>query len=399
MIISSATDYREAARRKLPPFLFHYLDGGAGTESTMRANMSDLQDVALRQRVLRGSATLDLSTEWFGVKQGLPIALAPVGLTGMYARRGEVQAATVAAERNIPFIQSTVSVCPLTEVAAKSSRPLWCQLYVLKDRGFMRDYLQRARALGIETLVFTVDMPVPGARYRDAHSGMSGPNGPLRRVVQAMLHPRWALDVGMLGRPHDLGNISAYRGNPTGLADYIGWLGANFDPGINWSDLQWIRDEWKGPMVIKGILDADDARDARAFGADGIVVSNHGGRQLDGALSSAKALPSIAAAVKGDLTIFADGGIRTGLDVVRMLALGADGVLIGRAFVYALAVGGAAGVRNLFNILEKDIRTCMVLTGVKSIRDIDATSLARHVDLQETGTSRLTAGAPIESAA
>lgn len=376
MIISSATDYREAARRRLPPFLFHYLDGGSGTESTLRANAGDLQEVALRQRVLKGSETLDLGTEWFGVKQDLPIALAPVGLTGMYARRGEVKAAQVAAERNIPFIQSTVSVCPLKEVTAQSARPIWCQLYVLKDRGFMRDYLRRARELGIKTLVFTVDMPVPGARYRDAHSGMSGPGAPLRRVFQAMTHPRWAFDVGVFGRPHDLGNISAYRGNPTGLVDYMGWLAANFDPGIDWSDLQWIRDEWNGPMIIKGILDADDARDAKAFGADGIVVSNHGGRQLDGALSTAKALPSIAAAVKGDLTIFADSGIRTGLDVVRLLALGADGVLIGRAFIYALAVGGAAGVRNLLAILEKDMRTSMVLTGVKSVREIDSRILA-----------------------
>jgi L-lactate dehydrogenase (cytochrome) len=376
MIISSATDYREAARRKLPPFLFHYLDGGSGTEGTLRANVHDLQDVALRQRVLKGSETLDLGTQWFGVRQDLPIALAPIGLAGMYARRGEVQAARVAGERNIPFIQSTVSVCPLKEVTAQATRPIWCQLYVLKDRGFMRDYLRRARELGITTLVFTVDMPVPGARYRDAHSGMSGPGGPLRRVFQAMTHPRWAFDVGVFGRPHDLGNISAYRGNPTGLADYMGWLVANFDPGIDWSDLQWIRDEWNGPMIIKGILDADDARDAKAFGADGIVVSNHGGRQLDGALSTARALPAIAAAVKGELTIFADSGVRTGLDVIRLLALGADGVLIGRAFIYALAVGGAAGVRNLLAILEKDMRTSMVLTGVKSVREIDGRILA-----------------------
>jgi L-lactate dehydrogenase (cytochrome) len=234
MIISSATDFREAARRRLPPFLFHYLDGGSGAEQTMRANVDDLQQVKLRQRVLQGSSQLDLTTSYFGQKQNLPIALAPVGLTGMYARRGEVQAARVAAARNIPFIQSTVSVCSLAEVAKESGRPMWFQLYVLKDRAFMRDVLQRAKALGATTLVFTVDMPVPGARYRDAHSGMSGPNAPFRRIVQAMLHPRWALDVGLLGRPHDLGNISAYRGEATGLEDYIGWLGANFDPDIAW---------------------------------------------------------------------------------------------------------------------------------------------------------------------
>ncbi|MTV41441.1 FMN-dependent L-lactate dehydrogenase LldD [Duganella radicis] len=377
MIISSATDFREAARRKLPPFLFHYLDGGAGAEQTLRANVDDLQQVNLRQRVLQGSEQLDLSAEWFGRQYGLPMALAPVGLTGMYARRGEVQAARAAAGRNIPFIQSTVSVCPLAEVAAAIDKPIWFQLYVLKDRGFMRDVLQRAKALGATTLVFTVDMPVPGNRYRDAHSGMSGANGPLRRMLQALAHPSWALDVGLLGRPHDLGNISAYRGQATELEDYIGWLGANFDPAIGWQDLQWIRDEWQGPMVIKGILEADDARDALAFGADGIVVSNHGGRQLDGALSTARALPQIAAAVKDKLTIFADGGARTGTDIFRLLALGADGVLLGRAFVYALAVQGQAGVERLLAILEKDIRTNMVLTGVKSVKDIGPHLLAR----------------------
>ncbi|MGZ3298008.1 MAG: FMN-dependent L-lactate dehydrogenase LldD [Asticcacaulis sp.] len=380
MIISSATDYREAARRKLPPFLFHYLDGGSGAETTLRANTDDLQRVALRQRVLKGSETLDLSAQWFGKSYALPLALAPIGLCGMYARRGEVQAAKAAAGRDIPFIQSTVSVCSLKEVASQSERPIWFQLYVLRDRGFMRDVLVRAREAGAEALVFTVDMPVPGARYRDAHSGMSGPNAALRRMIQAVLHPQWAWDVGVNGTPHDLGNISAYRGRTTGLADYIGWLGANFDPGISWSDLQWIRDEWQGPMIIKGILEPDDARDAKTFGANGIVVSNHGGRQLDGALSSAAALRGIAEAVKGDMTIFADSGVRTGLDVIRLLAMGADGVLLGRAFVYALAVAGEKGVRNLLALIEKDMRTTMVLTGVKSIGEIGPHILARQTE-------------------
>jgi L-lactate dehydrogenase (cytochrome) len=376
MIISSATDFREAARRKLPPFLFHYLDGGAGAEQTLRANVDDLQAVKLRQRVLQGSSQLDLGVEWFGKGYGLPLALAPVGLTGMYARRGEVQAARAAERSRIPFIQSTVSVCPLAEVAGQVAQPIWFQLYVLKDRSFMRDVLQRAKAPGATTLVFTVDMPVPGARYRDAHSGMSGPNAASRRMLQAMLHPRWAWDVGVRGRPHDLGNISAYRGKATGLEDYIGWLGANFDPDIAWKDLQWIRDEWDGTMVIKGVLEADDARAALAFGADGIVVSNHGGRQLDGALSTARALPAIADAVKGRMTIFADGGVRTGTDVFRLLALGADGVLLGRAFVYALAAMGQAGVERLLAIMEKDLRTNMVLTGVKRVADIGPHLLA-----------------------
>lgn len=378
MIISASTDYRAAAQRKLPPFLFHYADGGAYAEYTLRHNVEDLASIALRQRVLKNMSELSLETRLFDETLSMPVALAPVGLTGMYARRGEVQAARAAAAKGIPFTLSTVSVCPIEEVAPAIDRPMWFQLYVLKDRGFMRNALERAKAAGVTTLVFTVDMPVPGARYRDAHSGMSGPNAPLRRMWQAMTHPRWALDVGLLGKPHDLGNISKYRGSPTGLADYIGWLGANFDPSISWKDLEWIREFWDGPMVIKGILDPDDARDAVKFGADGIVVSNHGGRQLDGVLSSARALPAIADAVKGDLKILADSGIRSGLDVVRMIALGADTVLIGRAFLYALATAGEAGVKNLLDLFEKEMRVAMVLTGAKSISEITRDSLVRE---------------------
>lgn len=370
MIISASTDYRAAAQRRLPPFLFHYIDGGAYAEHTLRHNVSDLADIALRQRVLTDMSALDLRSRLFGETLSMPVALAPVGLTGMYARRGEVQAARAAAARGIPFTLSTVSVCPIEEVAPAIERPMWFQLYVLKDRGFMRHALERAQAAGVSTLVFTVDMPTPGARYRDAHSGMSGPNAALRRLWQAATHPRWAWDVGLHGRPHDLGNVSVYLGKPTGLADYIGWLGANFDPSISWKDLEWIRAFWKGPMVIKGILDPDDARDAVRLGADGIVVSNHGGRQLDGVLSTARALPAIADAVKGQIRILADSGIRSGLDVVRMIALGADAVLLGRAWVYALATAGQAGVAQLLDLIEKEMRVAMVLTGSRTIADI-----------------------------
>jgi L-lactate dehydrogenase (cytochrome) len=370
MIISASTDYRAAAQRRLPPFLFHYIDGGAYAEHTLRHNVSDLADIALRQRVLTDMSALDLRTQLFGETLSMPVALAPVGLTGMYARRGEVQAARAAASRGIPCTLSTVSVCPIEEVAPAIDRPMWFQLYVLKDRGFMRHALERAQAAGVTTLVFTVDMPTPGARYRDAHSGMSGPNAALRRLWQAATHPRWAWEVGLHGRPHDLGNVSAYLGKPTGLADYIGWLGANFDPSISWKDLEWIRAFWKGPMIIKGILDPDDARDAVRLGADGIVVSNHGGRQLDGVLSTARALPAIADAVKGQIRILADSGIRSGLDVVRMLALGADAVLLGRAWVYALATAGQAGVAQLLDLIEKEMRVAMVLTGSRTIADI-----------------------------
>lgn len=378
MIISASTDYRRAAQSKLPPFLFHYIDGGAYAEHTLRRNVEDLSGIELRQRVLKNMSELSLATELFGEQLALPVALAPVGLTGMYARRGEVQAAKAADAKGIPFTLSTVSVCPIEEVAPAINRPMWFQLYVLKDRGFMRNALERAKAAGCSTLVFTVDMPVPGARYRDAHSGMSGPNAAMRRYLQAIMHPRWAVDVGLLGRPHDLGNISTYRGHAIGLEDYMGWLGNNFDQSISWKDLEWIRDFWDGPMVIKGILDPEDARDAVKFGADGIVVSNHGGRQLDGVLSSARALPAIADAVKGELKILADSGIRTGLDVVRMLALGADGVMLGRAFVYALAAAGGAGVSNLLDLIEKEMRVAMVLTGAKSIAEINRDLLVRE---------------------
>ena len=379
MIISASTDYRAAAKRKLPPFLFHYVDGGAYAEYTLRRNVEDLASIALRQRVLRNMSELSLETQLFGETLSMPVALAPVGLTGMLARRGEVQAARAADRKGIPFTLSTVSVCPIEEVAPVIKRPMWFQLYVLKDRGFMRNALERAKAAGVTTLVFTVDMPTPGARYRDAHSGMSGPNANIRRMLQAMVHPLWAWDVGLHGKPHDLGNITTYRGHTTGLEDYIGWLAANFDPSISWKDLEWIREFWDGPMVIKGILDADDARDAVTFGADGIIVSNHGGRQLDGVLSSARAMPAIADAVKGDLKILADSGIRSGLDVVRMIALGADTVMLGRAFAYALAADGEAGVANLLELIDKEMRVAMVLTGAKSIGEITTDSLVREL--------------------
>ncbi len=379
MIISAPTDYRAAARRRLPPFLFHYVDGGAYAEHTLRANVTDLESFALRQRVLRDMSALSLETQLFGETLAMPVILGPVGLTGMYARRGEVQAARAADHKGLPFTMSTVSVCPIEEVAPAIHRPMWFQLYVLRNRDFMRNVLERGQAAGVKTLVFTVDMPVPGARYRDAHSGMSGPNAALRRYWQAVLHPRWAWDVGLFGRPHDLGNISKYLGKPTGLEDYIGWLGANFDPSIAWKDLTWIRDFWKGSIVIKGILDPDDARAAKDFGADGVLVSNHGGRQLDGALSTARALPPIVDAVGGQLRILADSGVRNGLDVVRMLALGADAVLLGRPYVYALAAAGEAGVENLLDLIDKEMRVAMTLTGAHTIGEITRESLASSV--------------------
>jgi L-lactate dehydrogenase (cytochrome) len=376
VIISSPNDFKEAARRKLPRFLFDYLDGGAGEEMTLGRNLSDLSSIALRQRVLTGVSEVHLGVELFGRRQALPVILAPVGLAGMYARRGEVHAARAAAAAGIPCCLSTVSVCAVEEVAPESAGPLWFQLYMLRDRGFMRELLARVKAAGCRTLVFTVDMPVPGVRYRDMRSGMSGPHAAARRYIQAVAHPAWAWNVGVRGRPHVLGNIAPVLGRSSGLEDFMGWLAANFDPSVGWRDLEWIRDLWNGPLVIKGILDPADARAAVTLGADGIVVSNHGGRQLDGAQSTARALPLIAEAVGDRLTILADSGVRCGTDVVRLLALGATGVLIGRAFVYALAACGEAGVAQLLGMLAKEMRVAMTLIGAAKISQINRDVLA-----------------------
>jgi len=371
MIATSTEDFRRAARRRLPRFLFDYIDGGSGDERTLRGNVDDLAGLALRQRVLKDVGGVDLTTSLFGQQLAAPIVLGPVGLSGMYARRGEVQAAQAAAACGLPFCLSTVSVCALDEVAAASPAPIWFQLYVIRDRGFMRDLIAKAKDQGASALVFTVDMPVPGARRRDAHSGLSGPMAAFRRYAQVMGKPDWAWDVGVRGRPHQLGNVAPVLGRTSGLEDFMGWLGANFDPTIQWKDLEWIREAWQGPLIIKGVLDPDDARDAVRLGADGLVVSNHGGRQLDGALSTARALPSIADAVGDDLTLLADSGIRSGMDVVRMLALGAKGVLLGRAWVYALAAAGGPGVGRLLDLMTAEMRTTLALAGLSAARDVD----------------------------
>jgi L-lactate dehydrogenase (cytochrome) len=377
LIISSTLDFREAARRRVPRFIFDYADGGANNETTLRHNVSDLGEISLRQRVLQGVGEVSLETQLFGMQQPLPIMLGPIGIAGMFRRRGETQAAKAATKAGIPFCLSTVSICSLKEVAkAAGNSHLWFQLYVIRDRAFMRDLLAVAREQGAKALVFTVDMPVPGSRYRDAHSGMSGPRAPLRRFMQALGKPQWAWDVGLHGRPHQLGNLEPVLGKDSGLNDYMGWLGANFDPSILWKDLDWIRSEWSGPLIIKGVLDPEDARAAADIGANGIVVSNHGGRQLDGVLSSTRALPDIVDAVGDRLTVLADSGVRSGLDVVRMMALGAKGVLLGRAWVYALASRGEAGVKLLLDIMAKEMRVAMTLTGVRTVADINRSCIA-----------------------
>jgi L-lactate dehydrogenase (cytochrome) len=367
---ASALDYRELARRRLPKFLFEYIEGGSYAEVTLKRNVADLEAVSLRQRVLRDVSNLDLSTELFGQRLAMPIALAPVGLAGLNARRGECQAARAAEAVGIPFCLSTFSLCPIAEVTRAVTRPIWFQLYMIRDRGFVRDLLAEARDSGCSALVFSVDMPVPGSRYRDYRSGLAGAPGILgsiRRFCQAVARPRWAWDVGIRGSPHQLGNVAPLLGNNTGLKDYFSWLSNNFDPAVNWRDLEFLRAEWTRPLVVKGILNVEDAKFAAEIGADGIVVSNHGGRQLDGVPSTARALPSIVEAVGDKLAVLADGGVRSGLDVVRMLALGAKTVLLGRVWAFALAGGGEAGVAHMLQLVEAEMRVAMALTGVTSI--------------------------------
>lgn len=379
MIAASISDYREMARRRLPRFLFDYVDGGSYAERTLAWNVEDLQNVMLRQRVLRDVSALDLSSTLFGQKLAMPVALAPVGLAGLTARRGEVQAARAAEKAGIPFCLSTVSACSLSEVVKGVEKPIWFQLYMVRDREFMRDLLQQARDSGCTALFFTVDLPLPGTRYRDVRSGLAGNPGlrsSLHRAMQVAARPGWVWDVGVHGRPHQFGNIAPIVGRNAKLGSFFSWLRDNFELAIDWKALDFIRSVWKGPLILKGVLDPDDARIAAAHGVDGLVVSNHGGRQLDGAPSTARALPAIADAVGERLTVLADGGIRSGLDVVRMLALGAKGVLLGRAWAYALAAEGEAGVANMLRMIEAEMRVAMALTGVTAVDQINAEILA-----------------------
>jgi len=368
---ASVGDYRALAKARLPHFLFEYLDGGSYDEVTLRRNVEDLQSVTLKQRVLRDVSDIDLSTQLFGERWSMPVGLGPVGLSGLYARRGEVQAAKAAAAAGVPFTLSTLSGCSIEEVA--QAAPLWFQLYIVKDRGFVSDLIARAKEAGCGALLLTVDLPVAGTRYRDYRAGISGSlRGPASRAGQVLRRPDWAWDVAVRGRPMTMGNLEKLLGSGAVLADLMGWVSRNFDASVTWKDVEWVRSQWDGPLLIKGILDPDDARAAVSNGVDGIVVSNHGGRQLDGVLSSARALPRIADAVAGRSAILADGGVRSGLDVVRMLALGADFVLLGRAWAYALAGAGGAGVAHILELIAAEMRVAMALTACTRIEGINA---------------------------
>jgi L-lactate dehydrogenase (cytochrome) len=367
---ASVSDYRALAKARLPHFLFEYLDGGSYDEVTLRRNVEDLRSIALKQRVLRDVSAIDISAELFGTRWAMPVGLGPVGLAGLYARRGEVQAARAAAAANVPFALSTVGGCSLREVAASGHVP-WYQLYFVKDRGFVADMIESAKEAGCGALILTVDLAVPGSRYRDYRAAGTG----LRRMLQLLARPQWLWDVGVRGRPISLGNLEDIVGKRAPLSDFQGWIHANFDPSVTWKDVEWVRQQWSGPLIIKGILDPADARAAASSGADAIVVSNHGGRQLDGALSSARALPAIVEAIGGRMPVLVDGGVRSGLDVVRMLALGASFVLIGRGWAYALAGDGGAGIANVLKLIDAEMRVAMALTACTTVAEISNSTL------------------------
>jgi L-lactate dehydrogenase (cytochrome) len=363
-------DYRELARRRLPKIFFEYIDGGSYAEVTLKRNIEDFANLVLRQRVMRDMSDLDTSIETLGQRYRMPVGLSPVGMAGMYGRRGEVQAARAAASGGVPFCLSTMGICGVDEVA-RAGVPPWFQLYVLKDRGYMRELLHHAKAAGSPVLVLTVDLPLPGARYRDVRSGFRGLTGwraLLNQAQDGLMHPRWLWDVWVNGRPHSLGSVAGALQSGGGAGDFLTWIANNFDRSITWADLDWIRAAWDGPLVIKGVLDREDARDAVKAGAQGLVVSNHGGRQLDGVRSSISALPPIADAVGSDLELYLDGGVRSGLDVLKACALGAKACFVGRAWAYALGAGGQAAVARMLETLRAELEVAMVLTGCRSIR-------------------------------
>jgi len=370
MRAASVSDYRELARRRLPHIFFEYIDGGSYAEETLRRNVADLEAIALRQRVMRDMTKLDMTVETLGQTLKMPVGLAPVGMAGMYGRRGEAQAIRAATAAGVPFCLSTVGVCSIEEVAATGTPP-WFQLYMLKDRGYMRELLARAKAVGCPVLVFTVDLPLPGSRYRDVRSGFTGATPLQQALTQAwdgITHPAWTWDVFVHGRPHTLGSVMAAVKEGKRVTDFLAWIAKNFDRSVTWKDMDWVRENWDGPVVVKGLLDPADARDAVKAGAQGLVVSNHGGRQLDGVRSSISALPRIADAVGGDLEVYMDGGVRSGLDVLKALALGAKACFVGRPWAWALGAGGEAAIGKMLDTLRSELAVAMILTGCPDVR-------------------------------
>jgi len=368
--ITCIEDLRDLARRKVPKAFFDYVDSGSYNEETLRANRADLETIKLRQRVMVDVSERSLATTVIGQKISAPFALAPIGLCGMQHGDGEILAAQAAEEAGIPFTLSTMSICSIEQVAEATARPFWFQLYVIRDRGFSRDILARASAAKCNALVLTVDLQVLGQRHRDIRNGMTvPPEMRLSNIIEMARKPRWALSI-LKSKSKTFGNLAGHLEGMDDITSLAQWTNSQFDPALNWKDVEWIKKVWPGKIIIKGILDVEDARTAVKLGADAIVVSNHGGRQLDGAPSSISALPAIVQALGSDTEVLFDGGIRTGADLLRALALGARACLIGRAYVYGLGAAGKAGVAKAIDILQKELSVAMALTGTTRISDV-----------------------------
>jgi L-lactate dehydrogenase (cytochrome) len=374
--IACIDDLRMLARRKVPRAFFDYADSGSYNEETLRANRSDLEAIKLRQRVLVDVSQRSLATTVVGQKISAPLILAPVGLTGMQHGNGEILSAQAANEAGIPYALSTMSICSIEDVAQATGKPFWFQLYVIRDRGFSEDILGRAAAAKCNTLILTVDLQVLGQRHRDVRNGMTvPPEIRIKNIIDIASKPGWAFGI-LMGKRKTFGNLAGHVKGMDNVNSLAAWIGTQFDPALSWKDVEWIKKIWPGKLILKGILDPEDAKTAVKLGADAIVVSNHGGRQLDGAPSSISALPAVADAVGSDTEVLFDGGIRTGADILRALGLGARACMIGRAYIYGLGAGGKAGVAKAIDILENELSVAMALTGTNKIADIDGRVIA-----------------------
>ena len=375
MAVTSIDALQREARRRVPRMFYDYADAGSWTESTYRWNVEDLQRIKFRQRVGVDVSSRTTRAAMLGCDVAMPVALAPIGLTGMQHADGEILAASAAESFGVPFCLSTMSICSIEDVARATHSPFWFQLYVMRDRGFVERLIGRARDAGCSALVVTLDLQMMGLRHKDVRNGLSMPLRPtLRNLTDLATRPAWCL--GMLGtRRRQFGNIIGHVNGLNDLGSLSAWVADQFDPSLTWKDIAWIRRLWPGKIVLKGIMDPEDAQRARDTGADAIVVSNHGGRQLDGAPSSISVLPTVVRAIGGTTAVWFDGGVRSGQDVLRALANGATGVLIGRAFLYGLAAKGEAGVRLVLEIIRRELDLTMSLCGVTRISDVNRSIL------------------------
>lgn len=369
-------DLRLMAHRKVPRDFLDYYESGSYAEETLAANRQALSQIKFRQRVLAGADNRELNSTMLGQPVSMPVAIAPIGMMGMAHRDGEIHACRAAQAAGIPYTLSTMSICSIEDVAAAVTKPFWFQLYIMRDKGFIRALIERAKAAKCSALVLTVDLQVLGQRHRDVKNGLTvPPQARLSTMLRIAAKPGWALGV-LGGKRKTFGNLAGHISGADGIVSLSKWTAEQFDQALSWQDVEWVQKHWGGPLIIKGIADVEDARQAAKNGAAAIVVSNHGGRQLDGAPGAITQLPGIADAVASDIEILFDSGIRSGQDVMRALALGAKGCLIGRAPLYGLGAGGEAGVTKALDIIRKELDVTMALTGVKRVADIDRRVLA-----------------------